>query len=627
LTQSIDHARADVRWLAVAVAVATTWTVLVLPAGAKATPLPPAVDMNISNGVVPSYLDEIAASPEVPNAPCDADCLRLRDQSRALMPNGPGGAAVRRETRGILEKIGGLPKLKTIGQIGLAVETFRLGWKIGTGIRTRWLGVDVPGIDPVSPVPGGHAHYQNLTLRPCDYHGSLWTVNGVSGVGYSTCGIGYTIYGRGYPQFALAFERWESTVYKGTKAAYCPENPLYWPPLPLFGVEGGSFYYDATGGTAPGGGTGCATGAAGAPGWTMSLVYTLDSTAVEDYGSQPYDRSSPSWPGMPTTLDELKARLRAELEAYPDWYRHLIAWLDAQLGGGSTDPSGQIAPPVTVPSCAGVSYTTCVTRLHDRGFTDIERDTVSRTEADLDKAPDEVLSLTPDAGDTAPTSATITVRTNPPAGDMPVLVPSIRMDETYASYAARLVELDLVPQRETLEEPQWDYVANAVIYVSPAVRKRVRPDTEIRVVTNPPDLDERNTDCEPTNAENADPDPGRDVFEVREQFTRREGANPEIDTPLYWGTTSYFEGNWGGWGYRHIAAKHGWDEFDRAATATALQSEPKREGVKLVYDGPEYQRNGALCARRVIVEPVITRAGQSTPREIVTSYGRLIEGP
>jgi len=82
---------------------------------------------------------------------------------------------------------------------------------------------------------------------------------------------------------------------------------------------------------------------------------------------------------------------------------------------------------------------------------------------------------------------------------------------------------------------------------------------------------------------------------------------------------------WGGWGWRHVDAKHGWRGKDIRATTVALALEPIRQPKtgRLQYTGPQYRQNGEKCERIVIVEPVKDWQGNGPP-QIVTSYGGLV---
>lgn len=125
--------------------------------------LPPAVDANIANGTVPNYVYVNGASQEVADHVCNQVCQRLRAARNAPMPNEAGAAAVRREEFALMQRAGVAPYLRAAGTIGLGVEAFALGWKIGTGIRTKFIDVEVPATDAVT---GLYQHYENSRLEP-----------------------------------------------------------------------------------------------------------------------------------------------------------------------------------------------------------------------------------------------------------------------------------------------------------------------------------------------------------------------------------------------------------------------------------------------------------------------------
>jgi hypothetical protein len=110
--------------------------------------------------------------------------------------------------------------------------------------------------------------------------------------------------------------------------------------------------------------------------------------------------------------------------------------------------------------------------------------------------------------------------------------------------------------------------------------------------------------------------------------TDAEGApNPY----LRYGTTAWGGDHidrWGGWGWRHIQAKHGWDEDDEAATRDALATPAatiEQSPTSMRYIGEVYPQNGADCERVVTVEYGVHPGDPlGTPKGIITSYGRVV---
>jgi hypothetical protein len=86
--------------------------------------------------------------------------------------------------------------------------------------------------------------------------------------------------------------------------------------------------------------------------------------------------------------------------------------------------------------------------------------------------------------------------------------------------------------------------------------------------------------------------------------------------------------DWGGWGWRHIAAKHGRSAADETATRAALTapaSTAEQTPTSMRYLGPEYEQNGAVCQRVVVVEYGLQEGDPAdTPKGIITSYGQSI---
>lgn len=146
-------------------------------------------------------------------------------------------------------------------------------------------------------------------------------------------------------------------------------------------------------------------------------------------------------------------------------------------------------------------------------------------------------------------------------------------------------------------------------------------------------------------------DPGLDrgSGSTGDEFLRRYDQVPDAVYPasglpsvhgavyLRWGVTSPNVDNtqieWRGWGYRKIAAKHGWSAGDREATRLALLDavptpDPRTPG-RYTYLGAEYVgSNNARCRRIVVVEyernqEEIDKSAPATAG-IITSFGARI---
>lgn len=147
------------------------------------------------------------------------------------------------------------------------------------------------------------------------------------------------------------------------------------------------------------------------------------------------------------------------------------------------------------------------------------------------------------------------------------------------------------------------------------------------------DLGERGTGQDPDPTRTKTPnDPALYVEQQRFERVRApdEAGESPTSVPLYkgWVAPAATElKRFGGWGWRHIVAKHGWTAEDQAATAVALATTPTRDSEDaLIYLGPQYTQNGAICRRKVVVRDRPRDPNEPQPAGIVTSYGRYF-GP
>ena len=152
-------------------------------------------------------------------------------------------------------------------------------------------------------------------------------------------------------------------------------------------------------------------------------------------------------------------------------------------------------------------------------------------------------------------------------------------------------------------------------------------------VCNPPGTDrEQERKCDVSDPDGEDPDPlvSTDQYAAAQyatvtSFTRIPlGGGGAIDTALKVGWTGpSVKKEWDGWGWRHVAAKHGWGPADVTATQAALLNAPTLVNGRLQYVGPEYSQNGVVCQRRVVVA-ASALASEPSSKEIMTSYGEYL---
>lgn len=155
-------------------------------------------------------------------------------------------------------------------------------------------------------------------------------------------------------------------------------------------------------------------------------------------------------------------------------------------------------------------------------------------------------------------------------------------------------------------------------------------------ICNPSETDrDQERKCDLSTPDGTDPDPSVstdrfavDQYTVVTPFTRTPlGGGSAVSTALKVGwTRSSGVSEWKGWGWRHVAAKHGWDSADIVATQTALSTTPALDQGRLIYSGPEYSQNGVICQRRVVVADDASPAEPSA-KEIITSYGMYVGTP
>lgn len=140
---------------------------------------------------------------------------------------------------------------------------------------------------------------------------------------------------------------------------------------------------------------------------------------------------------------------------------------------------------------------------------------------------------------------------------------------------------------------------------------------------------------------NVDPDPFDFHLPTPFNIANRPPSGEGVAVYLHEGTTHWVPGrhpeipadeqfidDWGGWGYRHIAAKHGWSQLDYDETVYALSVgqpafNPASENYDYVAPVATPGNGGVACIRTVAIdfEP---DTGDPRARGVVTSFNAVV---
>jgi hypothetical protein len=262
--------------------------------------------------------------------------------------------------------------------------TGEVGWKIGSGIRARWLRIGVP-----DSTFDHNAYYwdqiQWATARGGEYSNGYYPeADGwILSFREDCCNYGH-------------WNRWFND--ECAFGPFTPPKPFQvkgpvatqaqcWSPI-TGETEGVDIYYA----------------------WADENAL-LAPGPIEDYHGQPYTYSSPA-PAAPSRQDAENA-IEDEL-AKPE-NDLLRRWINHMLGSpGEDDPLK-----ATMPSCDSVSTETCRERIETAGFEHVS--TVVETEPDYTRDPDEVLRTEPESGENVDRGTQVVIHTNPePAEDTDV---------------------------------------------------------------------------------------------------------------------------------------------------------------------------------------------------------------
>lgn len=569
---------------------------------------------------------------------CGPVCTSTWLEEHRPIPNQASSEQLRFELENARKASKALSRAKVLGVIGAAATAGELGWIIGTGTNRKWLKIGVPASGPTTSltqpqfkwVARGSVPGPGIEDRIGTY---MWSAPG--GARYFDCPHADGCWVRTwYGYFAGSY----NTKDRGPDPALNPpaNQPACSgpdPPKPP-GVQWAwtqinsaySVYLS----------NGYQTVNCGVTGVTYGTDAAIQPTSPpEDYNGQ--DTSSPpsggtrSTPGEadpgtgPSTTEAEKIGAAPTPGAdgkpqhsYPflhQWYGHQFR--PNQFPDDPTTPEIETGAK-TVPDCAGDSYAACVQRLRAAGFDgSVTRQDATLEAADLTKPADAVLALDPAAGSEVRSGAAFTITTNPGQDDMPVLVPRPGAEDAFNIFEASVIGTGLLALREDLPAPDYNYAPDQVVSVDPPGGTRVRRRSEVRVTTNPRDAldDQSDNRCESSAKEDPGTAPGSDKYTVKRRFTGRdprEASDQEIR--LLWGDA--------GWGFRHIAMRHGWTSADDTLTERALRDTspwPQTETAYRYYAMYVDSSTGARCTRKVVVE-FKHESYAPLPKHIITSY-------
>jgi hypothetical protein len=275
-----------------------------------------------------STVNRLIYSQSPQSIPADYDPVReaeeiLRQRQASLPSSNPQSRSIWRQLRNVVGDTRLSPSVRALGTIGLAVGTFEIGWKIGTGINAKFLRIGLPesgaqGASYCSPPNWPctqelhYIHGTGSSLKPFpDWAGPNYpdTEGGVFAwqwMGcWATCSISST---RQIPDGA---------------GAACDGDPSI--PAALHVI------------TAFSAGTRCSASSVPAQAGYLLPSDIETPGPIETYTDQPYSRSTDAPPPPPQTTVE--QAVETELDKPEN--RVLRDWLNYQLGSpGQADPTG-----------------------------------------------------------------------------------------------------------------------------------------------------------------------------------------------------------------------------------------------------------------------------------------------
>jgi hypothetical protein len=353
---------------------------------ATTTPTDAQIYAWIEQGGLPAGRAPITSSPDT--APKVDELLQ---SERRPMPGQPAADAVRHRLRSEIWrarwKTRLLPAFRVLDRVSLYATAGMVGFAIGTQARKLFASEPRP---PATPTVTG--------MVPVPRGTELWSVNG---------------YWWGGPlQTAVAPV---DGYYASTGSYTSPAYTIWSSHAPVYGYS--CYTLPAATGFAPLASAPTAYASACNPAQAVGLFrpseLLLRPMTPDD---EPNVTKVVTWPtgtegtnGEPptTTLD----RLRQELQAAPQEYPTLLAWLDAHLGGPSQDPTGEL---IDLPTCTGMTYGACSAALRNAGLTGtITKVTLTADDAIMDVAADRTTALHPGGRVKYNDEVTVTVNPDP----------------------------------------------------------------------------------------------------------------------------------------------------------------------------------------------------------------------
>jgi hypothetical protein len=307
-------------------------------------------------------------------SPVSGPASSLTSDFRQLPSTHPRTEPVWRAGRTVPPKIGLSPALRALGTVGLAAETFDLGWKIGTGINAKFLRIGVPAN---GEIPATYTNPQ-ITFRAANERSPLW----------------YKV--------PVPEDAWVWSVYS---SAYSDQRSSeYRPRVPNGGCQSQAFTPPAgfTEVTAPAEEYSCLPGLyyTWPPLYDLKIAYVPEDglkarAPIEDYTTQPYTKSSPA--PTPPAQSAVEQSIESELEKPEN--AELRQWLNYKLGSpGERDPVGSgvnVPQPAVAP---GEGADVFVEKLEELGLTNVKFKVLSNPERDPEFSEGAVVRVAPPPG-------------------------------------------------------------------------------------------------------------------------------------------------------------------------------------------------------------------------------------